>query len=141
MADLFGRRAHASESSYSRDRDKEKLARLQEFLRKEGYHIPERPATAAASPALPTVDVLAEISAHSLPLGKVRVTQVCDNHTHARAHPVHLLDERRLHLCSTACALHPCAGALLRRPRRARPDAAAAGDAEPVGGCRRDLQP
>ena len=76
MADLFGRRAHASESSYSRDRDKEKLARLQEFLRKEGYHIPERPATAAASPAQPTVDVLAEISAHSLPLGKVRVTQV-----------------------------------------------------------------
>ena len=80
MADLFGRRAHASESSYSRDRDKEKLARLQEFLRKEGYHIPERPASAAASPAQPTVDVLAEISAHSLPLGKVRVTQVRQPH-------------------------------------------------------------
>ena len=52
-------------------------ARLQEFLRKEGYHIPEKPATAAAAyPALPTVDVLAEISAHSLPLGRVSVTQV-----------------------------------------------------------------
>ena len=84
MADLFGRRAHAAESSYSRDRDKEKLARLQEFLRKEGYHIPEKPATAAAAyPALPTVDVLAEISAHSLPLGRVRVTQV--RHSHARS--------------------------------------------------------
>ena len=82
MADLFGRRAHAAESSYSRERDKEKLARLQDFLRKEGYHIPEKPAE-PAYPALPTVDVLAEISAHSLPLGRVRVTQVRRSHVHA----------------------------------------------------------
>ena len=61
-------------------------ARLQEFLRKEGYHIPEKPVTAAAaSPALPTVDVLAEISAHSLPLGSVRVTQVRRPHAHAHS--------------------------------------------------------
>ena len=96
MADLFGRRAHAAESSYSRDRDKEKLARLQEFLRKEGYHIPEKPATAAAAyPALPTVDVLAEISAHSLPLGRVRVTQVRHSHAHA-----HLTRARYPHTCT-----------------------------------------
>ena len=82
MADLFGRRAHAAESSYSRERDKEKLARLQDFLRKEGYHIPEKPAE-PAYPALPTVDVLAEISAHSLPLGRVRVTQARRSHVHA----------------------------------------------------------
>ena len=113
MADLFGRRAHASESSYSRERDKEKLARLQEFLRKEGYHIPEKPA-AAAYPALPTVDVLAEISAHSLPLGRVRVTQARHSlvhahltrarspHTRALTSHAHLCGERRVHPCSTA---------------------------------------
>ena len=100
MADLFGRRAHASESSYSRERDKEKLARLQEFLRKEGYHIPEKPA-AAAYPALPTVDVLAEISAHSLPLGRVRVTQARHSLVHA-----HLTRARspHTHTCVTSAA-------------------------------------
>ena len=93
MADLFGRRAHAAESSYSRERDKEKLARLQDFLRKEGYHIPEKPAE-PAYPALPTVDVLAEISAHSLPLGRVRVTQV------RRSHVAELTRTRSPHTCT-----------------------------------------
>ena len=77
MADLFSKRAHASESSFSREEQKAKMARLRERLRKEGYIIPEKPASdRPASSAAPTVDVLAEISAHDLPLGKVAVTHV-----------------------------------------------------------------
>ena len=63
MADIFSKRAHASESSWGREEDKARMARLRKFLEKHGYEAP--PPKAATKGSSPTVDVLAEISAHS----------------------------------------------------------------------------
>lgn len=73
MADLFSRRARASEGSYARDNDKERLRRLRERLIRDGYLKPEDivPKASSAEAPLPTVDVLGTISANELPIREV----------------------------------------------------------------------
>ena len=64
VSSMFARRAAASEGSFSRDDAKAKLQKLRDRLAKEGK-LPE-----AAKDKAVTVDVLAEVSAHSIPLGQ-----------------------------------------------------------------------
>lgn len=71
MAGLFERRARASENSWGREEDKARVVRMRELLKQHGYELPEKRKPAADAGL--TVDVLAEVSAHSIPLGKVGV--------------------------------------------------------------------
>jgi hypothetical protein len=65
MALLFGRLARAREGSSAHEKEKEALRRLRDRLIAEGRLPAPKPKQGGA----PSVDVLAEISANSLPLG------------------------------------------------------------------------
>ena len=64
---MFSRRAAASEGSHAREESKARLRRLKEKLIKEGT----LPEGTPRKEATTTVDVLAEISANELPLGRL----------------------------------------------------------------------
>jgi len=69
---MFALRANASEGSFARDADKEKLLRLRQRLEREGYLEPRGADARTASPApasrAVTVDVLAAIAGKELPM-------------------------------------------------------------------------
>ena len=69
MSDLFGRRLRASEGSYAREDDKVRLKKLREHLIKTG-HLKEEDIPKPREPKLSemSVDVMASISANSLPI-------------------------------------------------------------------------
>tara|TARA_B110001452_G_scaffold251185_1_gene240032 strand:- start:1821 stop:2600 length:780 start_codon:yes stop_codon:yes gene_type:complete len=71
MAGLFERRARASENSWGREEDKARISRMRDLLKQHGYELPEKREPTADAGL--TVDVLAEVSAHSIPLGKIGV--------------------------------------------------------------------
>ena len=63
FSSAFTRRGRASEGSFTREADKIKLRKLRDELAKEG----KLPPKSMSWGRLPTVDQLAEISAHSVP--------------------------------------------------------------------------
>merc|ERR1712113_864835 len=68
VSDMFARRASASEASAAREADKEKLLKLRDYLKREGY-LKSRDADVPSTPSVePTVDILAEIAGKEIPL-------------------------------------------------------------------------
>merc|ERR1712113_449750 len=68
VSDMFARRANASEASAARDADKEKLLKLRDYLKREGYLKPRDSEVRSTTSVEPTIDILAEIAGKEIPM-------------------------------------------------------------------------